>query len=416
MKFGNGGTEGDGTLRKRVLLYSHDTVGLGHIRRVTAIARSIADRDPDCSILILSGSPLADAHALPPNVDIIKLPAVRKVRNTRYEARRLGITRDSVLQLRAALIRSTVEEFQPQHFIVDKVPLGVHGELTGALEAAVALGCRITLSLRDILDEPEEVIRSWNEEGAWDAIRTYYERVLIWGSEDVYDAVREYRFPPDIAAKVEYCGYIAVGTDASQPPVRKAEKQLALATVGGGEDGFQLLNAFIRSLQWTKRRFASVVLMGPDLAEDRRRELRRLVNTCDKPVFAVDFTRHVDRLIDAADVVVTMGGYNTLCEILSRGRRAIVVPRVHPRKEQLVRARRFSDLGLLRMIHPDELAPESLAAMLDRELDASAAAASPSAALDFGGLRRALEILFPDTGSVAAEAPAATISIREARR
>ena len=141
---------------KRVILYSHDTVGLGHIRRVTAIARALADDDPTSSILILSGSPMADAHALPPNVDIVKLPAVRKGRNQGYEARRLALPRQEIVSLRASLIRSAVAGFRPDLFIVDKVPLGIHGELRGTLEA-LGEETQVVLSLRDILDEPSAV-------------------------------------------------------------------------------------------------------------------------------------------------------------------------------------------------------------------------------------------------------------------
>lgn len=377
----------------RVLLYSHDTVGLGHIRRVTAIARTLADRDPESVILILSGSPLADAHALPPNVDIVKLPAVRKGKDKGYESRRLALPREDIVGLRSALIRSTVVAFDPDLFIVDKVPLGVHGELREALEC-LRPDARAVLSLRDILDDPSEVARNWNQDGSLEAIRTFYDRIVVWGTPDVYDIVQEYKLPKDVAAKVEYCGYIATGKP-SQPRSRKSSKRLVLATVGGGEDGFTLLDTFIRCLPETSQRFASVVLMGPDLAEDQRRELRRLVTVCDRPVFAVDFSRQVGRLIDAADVVVAMGGYNTLCEVLARGRRAIVVPRVQPRREQLIRAERFRDLGLVRVIHPDALTTRTLATVLDEEL----AAGEPDSShrLDFGGLRRALDVLAPES-------------------
>ncbi len=383
-------------MSRRILLYSHDTVGLGHIRRVTAIARSLADRDPRSAILILTGSPQAEAHPLPPNVDIVKLPAVRKVRNDRYEARRLTIPRRDIVQLRASLIRSTLAAFEPDLVIVDKVPLGVHGELTGALKDARERGARVVLSLRDILDEPDEVRRNWEQTDALAAMRTYYDDILVWGTPDVYDVVREYDLPSDVATKIRYCGYIAA---ESGEPVRRphGSKQLALATVGGGEDGFDLLRTFIRCLPRTTRRFASVVLMGPDLAEDKRRTLRRLVTSCERPIFAVDFTRHVDRLLDAADVVVTMGGYNTLCEVLSRGRRAIVVPRVNPRREQLLRAERFRDLGLVRMIHPDDLDPDRLARVLEEEL---AAVGAPPPRLDFNGLERSASLLLRDPAPV----------------
>ena len=75
-----------------------------------------------------------------------------------------------------------------------------------------------------------------------------------------------------------------------------------------------------------------------------------------------------------------------------RGRRAIVVPRIHPRREQLIRAERFRDLGLVRVIHPDALEPAGLARVLDDELQNPSA---PTQRLDFGGLQRALDVHLP---------------------
>ena len=55
---------------------------------------------------------------------------------------------------------------------------------------------------------------------------------------------------------------------------------------------------------------------------------------------------------DAA-AVVGMGGYNTFCEILSFDQRALIVPRVRPRHEQLIRARRAMELGIVEMLEPE---------------------------------------------------------------
>lgn len=383
-------------MARRILLYSHDTVGLGHIRRVAAIGKQLATEAPDDTVLILTGSNVAGSLELPPNVDYVKLPSVRKVTNSRYEARRLGLEGNDVMSLRAEIIKETFRSFGPDILIVDKAPLGVHGDLLPTLRLARERGprCRVVLSLRDILDTPEEVIGAWEREGIHEALRTYYDLVLVWGEERIYDMVREYRLPTDVAAKVQYCGYIGVEPESGPPAGRSKRKKLVLVTVGGGQDGHELLETYLRSLAETKRRFASVVLLGPDLPPEKRAELTALIERTDAPVFAVDYAQQIDRLMRSADLCVTMGGYNTMCEVVSRGRPAIVVPRVSPRQEQLIRATKWQELGLLTMIHPDALSPSVLAQAIDAELARPRTVTPP--ALDFGGLDRAARILRPD--------------------
>ncbi|HMB69256.1 MAG TPA: glycosyltransferase [bacterium] len=383
-------------MARRILLYSHDTVGLGHIRRVAAIGKQLATEAPDDTVLILTGSDVAGSLELPPNVDYVKLPSVRKVTNSRYAARKLRLEGDDVMNLRAELIRETFRNFDPDLLIVDKAPLGVHGDLLPTLKLARQRNprCRIVLSLRDILDTPHEVIGAWEREGIHDALRRYYDLVLVWGEERIYDMVTEYRLPSDVAAKVQYCGYIGAEPDAGVPAGRSKRKKLVLVTVGGGQDGYDLLETYLQALAKTKRRFASVVLLGPDLPAEKRDALRATIERTDAPVFAVDYAQQIDRLMRSADLCVTMGGYNTMCEVVSRGRPAVVVPRVNPRQEQLIRATKWQELGLLRMIHPDTLSPTVLAEAIDSELTRPRHAAQ--AALDFGGLDRAAKILRPD--------------------
>lgn len=382
-------------MARRILLYSHDTVGLGHIRRVAAIGKQLATEAPDDAVLILTGSDIAGSLQLPPNVDYVKLPSVRKVTNERYEARKLRLEGDDVMTLRAELIKETFRSFDPDLLIVDKAPLGVHGDLLPALKLARrSPRCRVVLSLRDILDTPEEVIGAWEREGVHDALRSWYDLVLVWGERRIYDMVREYRLPSDVAAKVQYCGYIGAEPETGAPSSPGKRKKLVLVTVGGGQDGYDLLQTYLLSLAETRRRFASVVLLGPDLPAEKRAELMAMIEGTDAPVFAVDYAQQIDRLMRSADLCVTMGGYNTMCEVISRGRPAIVVPRVSPRQEQLIRATRWQELGLLRMIHPDAMSPSVLAEAIDAELARPRAAVQSE--LDFGGLDRAAKILRPD--------------------
>ena len=169
-------------------------------------------------------------------------------------------------------------------------------------------------------------------------------------------------------------------------------------------DGGRVLSSFVRALEHTNESFASVVVMGPDLPDDVRASIKRQITETGRPVFAIDFTRHLGRLLQASDLVVCMGGYNTLTEVVSRGRRAIVVPRTKPRQEQLIRARRLEKLGYVRTIMPDRLRPERLAEAIDAELSETRA---PQARrpLEFCGLDRVFQFLLPTNGSAPAASP-----------
>jgi predicted glycosyltransferase len=103
--------------------------------------------------------------------------------------------------------------------------------------------------------------------------------------------------------------------------------------------------------------------------------------------------------MERADRVIAMGGYNTMCEVLSLEKHALIVPRVHPNREQWIRARRMCELGLIHVLHPDLLHPDSLAEWLARDLGPPPASRS---VLDFGGLERIPRLL----AEVLASAPA----------
>ena len=68
----------------------------------------------------------------------------------------------------------------------------------------------------------------------------------------------------------------------------------------------------------------------------------------------IEFDNRMEELVAGAKAVVAMGGYNTYCEILSFDKPALIVPRVKPREEQLIRARRAAELGLIEMLLPEE--------------------------------------------------------------
>jgi len=210
----------------------------------------------------------------------------------------------------------------------------------------------------------------------------------------VYDTVREYGFAADVAAKVRYTGYLdqrarlsvagLTGKDAvaGLPPGR-----LALCLVGGGQDGTELAEAFVEAELPPDTN--GIVVTGPCMpAEVRRRLCRGAARRPGRRV--VRFLREPTRLLRHADHVIAMGGYNTVCEILSFGKPALIVPRVKPRCEQLIRAERLRALGLVEVLHPADLSPAALSAWLAR---VPAAVVPARGRIDLSGLDRIPRLL-----------------------
>lgn len=80
------------------------------------------------------------------------------------------------------------------------------------------------------------------------------------------------------------------------------------------------------------------------------------------------FYPRMEELFGAADLVVSMGGYNTICEILSQGTPTLVVPRETPRKEQLIRAGSLQKKHVLEYLPWKELSGEKLYGCLQNML------------------------------------------------
>jgi predicted glycosyltransferase len=369
---------------KRVLIYSHDTFGLGNIRRMLEVARHLVQSSSEVSVLVITGSPMLHAFRIPPRIDYVKLPCLARSVEGRYGARFLDLSLDATVRLRANLIRSTITDFAPDLILVDKKPFGVEDELSGALVAlqSNAVRPKLVLLLRDILDSPEATTSVWRKNGCFEAIEAYYDQVLVVGSPEIFDLRHEYRFPPFAAAKVTFCGYIAreagrvSRADARRELGMRTDKPLVLVTPGGGEDGHSLVDACLDGLRALPacQQPRTHIVCGPEMAEAQRAAIRAAAATLPQ-VSLQDFSDDMMSLMAAADVVVSMGGYNTVCELLTLRKRAVVVPRVKPSQEQCIRAERLAAIGLLRMLHPSRLTPASL---LDTVLTELAALALPT--------------------------------------
>ena len=367
-----------------ILMYSHDTYGLGHIRRTMAIANHL--RGTNTNILILTGSPLAGRFALPSQVDFVRIPGMIKKTNDEYRSLSIKIEDQQALAIRTNIILATAQTFQPDLFIVDKEPLGLKREVLPTLEwlKQSAPRTRTVLGLRDILDDPAVITADWQERDIYSYLAPLYDEVWVYGKQEVYDPVSLYRFPEDVKDRVVFTGYIP--RIKKHGNVRKKMRRryrilpndiFVLVTTGGGGDGYDVLDQFVDMHDYfpTTLPFKSLIITGPFMPKKKREGIKKRGKVYG--IKTLPFHSRLEELMQAADLVISMGGYNTICEILTQQTPALIIPRETPRKEQLIRAQCLKGEGLIdylgwHVITPQKLR-EKIFSILDRKEDYAAA-------------------------------------------
>ncbi len=353
----------------RVLAYSHDGYGLGHLRRNLRIVNGLRRQRPDLEAVLVTGAKSAERLVAPFGMGCVSLPSVVKVANGRYVVDDQAASLEEVMRTRSDVLAEAVRDFRPDLLLVDRYPRGMHDELARALGvyAAEHPGAPAVLGLRDILDSPDVIRSEWQAQGHSEAIREIYQMVLCYGDPSVYDPISEYGLPGDVAERIRFTGYLADELFAADAPeVRRrheaADGRLAVCTLGGGRDAAFIAHSFLSAIEHLRGDgWSGVLVTGPYMAMDEVDRLRRAATG----VTVITMVDDMPSYLAAADAVVCMGGYNTTCEVLALAVPAVIIPRIRPRQEQLMRAERLSARGLVRWMHPSSLSAHALAASME---------------------------------------------------
>ena len=401
-----------------IMLYSHDSYGLGHIRRSLEIATHLSKSIPHASLIMLTGSMQAHAYELPERMEYIKLPALTKDADGQYCSRLLPHAIDITLKLRQRIILESIRNLRPDIFLVDKAPAGICGELLPALQflKTKSPSTRIVLGMRDIEDHPDHVCAEWAKSGILPLLKNTYHAIFLYGSLSIYNPVEEYKLLPSIEKKIISCGYVGrKQPDIDREDIRRElalqSDRFVLVTPGGGDDGYPLLKTYVAML---KKRFGSkrpefdtLIVTGPLMNPRKRLHLRQAASP-ELGLKVTEFTPRLYEYLAAADLVVSMAGYNTVVEILTANQRGIVVPRVHPRLEQCIRAERLAAKGLLEMIHPAKLTSTSLYRAITHSLQRPRPPRSEDIGIPLDGaanVSKAMKQLFVDVQDIRTNHP-----------
>ncbi len=368
-----------GPATERFLIYSQDGLGLGHLKRTTSIANEILRVRPRACVLTLSDSPLGGFFQSRPNHDYVKLPSIVKIGPGNWRPLDLSLELDEVLSMRRDLIHNAALHFRPHVLLVDHMPHGALGELVPTLEEFVSGGqTKIVLGLRDVLDSPKVIRERWRVEGAYEALRNFYDLVLIYGSRSLFDHAARYGLPAEIASKLRYCGYVCAPQKARYASSIRTEykkrgnasSKLIMGMAGGGADGYPIMRSLLDAvplLEASGLRFRLVIVTGPFMPEAQRQELQ--ARAVGLPVSVRKTVSDPFSYITAADVVVAMAGYNSTMEILRSGTPSILVPRVGPSREQRMRVKILHSRGWIDSIDPTRISGPKLAEAIKRTLD-----------------------------------------------
>lgn len=366
-----------------ILMYSHDTYGLGHIRRTMAIAQHL--RGPNTNILILTGSPIAGRFDFPEKIDFVRIPGMIKKTNEEYQPLSIKINPRHALDIRRNIITATAKTFNPHLFIVDKEPFGLKKEVLPTLKWLKRCSNRAhtILGMRDVMDEAEVVRKDWAEKGVYSALEELYDEIWVYGNQDLYDPLVEYDIADSIARKVVFTGYIPrnVPDPKSVRQLRQDMgaangRKLVVVTTGGGGDGYAVMDTYLsmienKALPLDPSILKSVLVTGPFMPKNERKKVMKRARALG--IKAFHFFRQMEKLQAAADMVVCMGGYNTVCEILSQRTPCLIVPRETPRKEQLIRAKALQGRNLVDYLPWNELAPAAMGQKVFTILNSSGA-------------------------------------------
>ena len=360
-----------------ILMYSHDTYGLGHIRRTMAIATTLVTEG--VNVLILTGSPIVGRFDFPTGVDFVRVPGMIKQGNESYIPHSIRVAPEYAMNIRQEIITATAKAFNPSLFIVDKAPLGLKREIVPTLHwfRQFRPETRGVPGLRDIMDDAASTREDWNRKDIYRALEELYSEVWVYGEQRFYNPITEYDIPEHVAPKLKFTGYIPrhIPAKEHQEKFRREQKlghkeRLVVVTTGGGGDGYDVLDTYLTMLeQHPEAPFRTIMVSGPFLPRHKQDELAERAKKLKVRFFT--FFKKVEKIMAAADLVVSMGGYNTICEILSLKKTSLIIPRETPRLEQRIRAEVLSGQGVLEYLPWSELAPAPLYDRIDHLLNNS---------------------------------------------
>jgi len=356
----------------KILFYCQHVLGIGHLLRAREICRALIGHE----VILVTGGPQIET-TLPEHVRVVKLPGLQMDRKFKdlFSADR-SVSLDQVKKKRQKKLLSVIEKERPDIFFLELFPFGRQAfrfELDPALETIRSnrlARCGVISSVRDILVEKS---KPKHERRALERLNAFFDAVLVHSDPNLITLNETFFRFDEIRIPVVHTGYIAQKPpDNARNRIRNqlgidADDIMIVASAGGGSVGTPVLESAIHAFRHLKVVGTPYlyVYTGPYMAEHEVAYLKGLQksNRIQIEKFTFDFLSY----LAAADLSISMAGYNTTMNILATGVPALVWP-FAANREQRLRAERLADRGALKLINDQDLNPRNLAGLMGQTL------------------------------------------------
>jgi predicted glycosyltransferase len=359
----------------KIVHYCQHVLGIGHYFRSIEIARSLHRHE----LVLVTGGPPVEV-SLPPHITEYRLPGLHMDGSfTIVSPTDKNRALDEVKEERKKLLYSLFEKTASDLFLMELYPFGRRSfafEIEPVLEA-VRRGdlpsTKVICSLRDILVEKKN--QQTYEQRVLRLLNKYFDALLVHADESLVSLDETFESTDKIRIPLVYTGFVTPRPNAAGgEKVRtrlglKGKEALVVASAGGGRVGHDLLRAVVEAHARlaSERRLRLCVFTGPFMAEENFSALAEQVASL-PGVHLARFTEDFLSYLSAADLSISMAGYNTCMNVLSAGVPSLVFPFAQNR-EQRIRAEKLAALGGLNLLKEEDLEPSRLANLMSRVLN-----------------------------------------------
>ncbi len=360
----------------RILMYCNDSRGLGQTTRTLNIAASLSKALEDASILVLTDLSTVGRFRLAEHVDYVHLPVLETNGHAGFSFGGLNIDYENKLRIRRKIAHSAIKTFRPELVILDESLLNHPDEMLRIVDYVrdEAPAAKIVWSLSDTLGAPEVVKRQWTRNGVYEVFERFADEIFVFGAAQIFNVAESYQMPAPIARKIFYTGYLAhLGM-----PSRRVCENLAklnrnlpfvLLSAGGSSGDRSMIDVYLRVLEKSADRLAvqSLIIAGPAIGSEEKRHLALRAKKLPHVAFQ-RFGKHTLQYVRYADLVLYSGDYNLTGEILAHRKAALAVPNAKEQPASFCRARLLDDLGLIKLVPPEDYHPVLLSEEIGKTL------------------------------------------------
>ena len=356
----------------KIIFYCQHVLGVGHLFRSLEICRALKRHE----VLLISGGPHIETN-IPKHVKVVRLPELQM--DTGFKelfSAHPHISLDQIKEQRQKNILALFEKEKPDLFLVELYPFGRKAfrfeldPLLAAIRNQKRSSCGVVCSVRDILVEKED--QQKHEGRAVDTLNRFFDAVLVHSDPNLIKIEETFFRHAEISIPLLYTGYIA-----KKPPLNarrqirsrleiKDKDLMIVASAGGGSVGKPLLESAIRAFQKFSVDSAArlFVYTGPYIDAQDFAYLQSLAS---QRMRVEKFTSDFLAYLAAADLSISMGGYNTSMNLLACGVPALVWP-FGLNREQRLRAQRLAERGALKILNEEDLQHDRLARIMGQIL------------------------------------------------